>query len=62
MAAAEHPAKTKLTPPANAPPTTPDKDRAYPRISWRISIEILIAGLQPYREDYPITVVSAQPS
>lgn len=52
-------AKTKLTPPADAPPSTPARERSYPRVTWRIAVEILIAGLPPYREDYPITVVSS---
>jgi hypothetical protein len=51
-------AKTKLTPPADAPPGTPQRERAHPRIPWRIAVEILTAGLPPYREDYPIVVVA----
>jgi hypothetical protein len=53
-------AKTKLTPPADHPPTTPAGDRAYPRISWRIAVEVKITGLPTYREDYPIAVVAVQ--
>jgi hypothetical protein len=51
-------AKTKLTPPADQPPSTPEKERAYPRVAWRIAVEIKVAGRPTYREEYPITVSS----
>jgi hypothetical protein len=52
-------AKTKLTPPADQPATTPEKERAYPRVAWRVAVEIRIAGRPTYREEYPIAVSAA---
>jgi hypothetical protein len=51
-------ARTKLTPPADQPPSTPPTERAYPRIAWRIVVEVRIAGRPAYRAEYPITVVA----
>jgi hypothetical protein len=52
-------AKTKLTVPTDQPASTPEKERAYPRVAWRVAVEIRIAGRPTYREEYPITVVAA---
>jgi hypothetical protein len=60
QASADQPltAKTKLTPPKDQQPTTPETQRELPRFNWRLVFEVKTARYPAYRAEYPIVVES----
>jgi hypothetical protein len=60
QASADQPlaAKTKLTPPKDQLPTTPETQRELPRFNWRLVVEVKTARYPTYRAEYPIVVES----